>query len=115
MNHVIVLVESYLKIHTVLIGRKKMNDRLKNTKKHLVRQIKEANKSQSDWVYILKSEAEKCLELAEEEDRFTMSPVIGEWEGSKNNWWYVCGECHTHINPHDKYCHECGRKVKFLG
>ena len=92
-----------------------MKDRLKNTKVHLQRQIKEADKAQSEWVYILKSEAEQCLELAEAEETIMMNPVVGEWEGGGRSWWYVCGECHTAINPHDKYCHECGRKVKFLG
>lgn len=45
-----------------------MIDKIKNLKKHLNRQIKEAEKVDSDWVYILKIEAEKCLELAEAED-----------------------------------------------
>lgn len=45
-----------------------MIDNVKNLKKHLQRQIKEANKVNSEWVYILKIEAEKCLELAEAED-----------------------------------------------
>ena len=29
------------------------------------------------------------------------------------SWYYVCGECNTAINPNDKYCHECGRAVKW--
>lgn len=45
-----------------------MIDKIKNLKRHLSRQIKEANSVDSDWVYILKVEAEKCLELAEAED-----------------------------------------------
>ena len=36
--------------------------------KHLKRQIYVANKLQSEWVYITKEQAEKCLELAEAED-----------------------------------------------
>lgn len=28
-------------------------------------------------------------------------------------WWNVCGICKTAINPNDKYCHECGRAVKW--
>lgn len=43
-------------------------DNVKNLKKHLSNQISEANSVQSEWVYILKVEAEKCLELAEAED-----------------------------------------------
>ena len=45
-----------------------MIDKIKNLKKHLKRQIAEADHVDSDWVYILKVEAEKCLELAEAED-----------------------------------------------
>ena len=41
---------------------------MKNTKAHLSRQIAEADRQGSDWVYILKSEARMCLELAEAED-----------------------------------------------
>ena len=40
-------------------------------------------------------------------------PVKPEREGSGITWWYVCGSCRTVINPNDKYCHECGRKVKW--
>ena len=36
--------------------------------KHLKRQIYEANKLKSNWVYITVDHAEKCLELAEAED-----------------------------------------------
>lgn len=35
-----------------------------------------------------------------------------EIEGDgRSTWWYVCGECHTAINPRDKFCRECGRKI----
>ena len=43
-------------------------DQLKNLKKHLKTQIRTANSMGSKWVYILTTEAEKCLELAEKED-----------------------------------------------
>lgn len=33
--------------------------------------------------------------------------------GGGSTWWYVCGICGTAINPGDKYCHECGRAVKW--
>ena len=36
-----------------------------------------------------------------------------EIEGSGHNWFFVCGECHTALNNHDKYCRECGRLVKW--
>ena len=34
-----------------------------------------------------------------------------EIEGGGSTWWYVCGECHTAINPGDKKCRECGRRL----
>ena len=33
--------------------------------------------------------------------------------GGGTTWWNVCGNCRTAINPNDKYCHECGRPVKW--
>ena len=36
-----------------------------------------------------------------------------EIEGSGYTWFFVCGECHTALNPNDKYCRECGRKVVY--
>lgn len=29
------------------------------------------------------------------------------------SWWYVCGNCKASISPNDKYCHECGKAVKW--
>ena len=49
-----------------------------------------------------------ALELLKEK-----TPIEPEIEGSSNTWWYVCGECHTSINPNAKYCHQCGRAVKW--
>lgn len=45
-----------------------ITDNVCNLKRHLKCQIAEADKVNSEWVYILKAEAEKCLELAEAED-----------------------------------------------
>ena len=56
-----------------------MIDKLKNLKKHLKRQIAEADKVDSDWVYILRKEAETCLELAEAED--TIIEMLNDKEG----------------------------------
>lgn len=36
-----------------------------------------------------------------------------EHSGSGTTWWNVCGNCKTAINPNDKFCHECGREVKW--
>ena len=41
--------------------------------------------------------------------------VPAEIEGGGSSWWYVCGECHTAIDKLDKYCRQCGRKVKWDG
>jgi hypothetical protein len=38
-----------------------------------------------------------------------------EYSGGGVTWWNVCGNCNTAINPNDKYCHECGRAVKWDG
>lgn len=56
-----------------------MIDKLKNLKKHLKRQIAEADKVDSDWVYILRKEAETCLELAEAEA--TIIEMLNDKEG----------------------------------
>ena len=45
-----------------------MIDKMKNLKKHLKTQIDKAKQLDSNWVYILRSEAETCLELAEAEE-----------------------------------------------
>ena len=54
--------------------------------------------------------AKDALELLKEQE-----PVKAEKEYSKGNlsWWHVCGSCHAPINPNDKYCNECGRRVKW--
>jgi len=36
-----------------------------------------------------------------------------EHSGGGTTWWNVCGACRTAINPNDKFCHECGRAVKW--
>lgn len=59
----------------------KMTDRLKNLKKHLTTQIKEADRVNSEWVYILKVEAETCLQLAEAEETI-VEMLAGNKEGN---------------------------------
>jgi len=52
---------------------------------------------------------EMAEELLKEQE-----PVKPERQHSGGTtWWNVCGNCRTAINPNDKYCHECGRKVKW--
>ncbi len=36
-----------------------------------------------------------------------------EHSGGGTTWWNVCGNCKTAINPNDKFCHECGKPVKW--
>jgi len=54
--------------------------------------------------------AKAALELLKEQE-----PVEPGKErcGTGVTWWYVCGSCLTAINPNDKYCHECGKPVKW--
>ena len=89
-----------------------MKDRFKYTKKHLKQQIDTAKRLDSKWVYILVSEADKCLQLCDAEDLFLSDPVQAEIEGGGSTWWYECGECHGQLDVNDIFCRHCGRKVK---
>lgn len=43
-----------------------------------------------------------------------LEPVEPEIQtGSGVSWWYICGNCKTALNPKDKFCHECGRRIKW--
>ncbi len=83
--------------------------------RHLKRQIAEAEKVSSAFVYITIREAEACLELAEAEDVIMeqSKQVPAEIEGGGSSWWHVCGECRTIINSRDKFCRECGHRIKW--
>ena len=35
-----------------------------------------------------------------------------ELEGAGSCWWHVCGECRQLIGSNDKYCRQCGRKLR---
>ena len=84
--------------------------------KHLKTQLAVARQlDDSQWVYITKNEAEKCLELAKAKEALLSAPVHSEIEGGGSSWWYVCGECHGQIDNKDSYCRHCGRKVKWDG
>lgn len=41
--------------------------------------------------------------------------VEPEFEGGGHSWWWVCGECRTMIDERDKFCRECGRRLKWDG
>ena len=89
-----------------------MKVRIETLIKHLRTQLK-LSVEDSDWVYITKNEAKKCLELAEAEDMLLSPPEQAELEGGGHTWWYVCGDCHGAIDNKDSYCRHCGRKVKW--
>ena len=40
------------------------------------------------------------------------TPAEKEIEGYQSTWWYVCPVCHTAVDPKDKYCRECGQRLK---
>ena len=90
-----------------------MIDQFRNLKKHLQTQIKAADRIGSEFVYILRKEAEICLQLADAEETFLSDPVESEREGGGSSWWYVCGECHGEIGSSDVFCKGCGRKIKW--
>lgn len=54
---------------------------------------------------------ETCRKAAQELMR--MEPVDPEYEGGQPTWFFVCGECHTALDPKDKFCRECGRRIKW--
>ena len=53
---------------------------------------------------------EMAEELLKEQEAV---PPERESSGGGITWWNVCGVCRVAINPNDKYCHECGRPVKW--
>lgn len=42
-----------------------------------------------------------------------IEPRIQTSYDGKGTWWYICGSCNKAVNPKDKYCRECGQKVKW--
>jgi hypothetical protein len=89
-------------------------DQFKFLKRHLQTQIRAADRIGSKWVYILKEEAEKCLQLAEAEDTIFADPVEPELDGGGSSWFYLCSECRTVLSSQrDKFCRECGRRIKW--
>jgi hypothetical protein len=53
-------------------------------------------------------------EAAEELLRMQI-PMPAEIEGDGRTpfWFYVCGECHEHIDLRDKYCKHCGNAISW--
>lgn len=90
-----------------------MKVRIEKLIKHLKTQLAVADSIDSEFVYITKNEAKKCLELALAEETLLSPPTHMELEGGGHTWWYVCGECHGAIDNCDSFCRHCGRKVKW--
>ena len=73
-----------------------------------------------DALELLKAQEEKVVNLTTKIAELTTSqepvePTIGrcvEYDGH-DSWWYECGKCHTPIDPSDKYCRNCGRRLKW--
>ena len=53
--------------------------------------------------------SDDALNLLKEQE--SVEPEIQT--GSGVSWWYICGNCKTALNPKDKFCHECGRRIKW--
>jgi len=58
-------------------------------------------------IYEMQSDALKLLKEQE-----VVRPER-QHSGGGTTWWNVCGNCRTAINPNDKFCHECGKAVKW--
>lgn len=52
---------------------------------------------------------EPTVEPAERE---TTTVTIGKTRGSRTEW-YECDNCGAPVHPEDRYCSECGRRLKF--
>ena len=49
--------------------------------------------------------------LTDAADVLQVRTAEAEMEGGGSTWYFVCGECHTAIDSHDKYCRQCGREI----
>ena len=66
--------------------------------------IEEKQEQDSDDYILLEclTDASNGLQLRQAE---------AEMESGGHTWFFVCGECHTAIDSHDKYCRQCGREI----
>ena len=55
-----------------------------------------------------KEMVEELLKEQEEEEE-----EEAEIEGSGTTWFFVCGNCHTTLADHARFCQQCGKKVKW--
>lgn len=52
------------------------------------------------------------ITLLKAQEQKPISASIVDSDGGLMHWW-ACGNCQAPINPEDKFCHECGRAVKW--
>lgn len=45
-------------------------------------------------------------------ERETTTVTIGKTRGGRTEW-YECDNCGAPVHPEDRYCSECGRRLKF--
>ena len=53
-----------------------------------------------------------ALALLKAQEQKPISASIVDSDGGLMHWW-ACGNCQSPINPEDKFCHECGKAVKW--
>lgn len=77
---------------------------------HLLKEQEEQIKTRDESLEKAREEIKWLRGMLKEQE-----PVKPERQhsGGGTTWWNVCGNCRTVINPNDKYCHECGRNVKW--
>ena len=90
---------------------KKLIEDLKDMERGATEAARDLRYPNQKMSYMFFSIAETSRKAAEElESRL---PVPAEVEGGGRCWFYVCGSCHTALNPRDVYCRVCGRKVEW--
>lgn len=82
-----------------------MKDRA-GIRKTIESQLAVANETKSDFISLTVGEGKAILKLLEDAE--------AEIEGGGMTWFFVCGNCHTSLNEHANFCHECGRRIKWV-
>ena len=75
--------------------------------------LRELNELINDEIYPVRYPSAVSRGLKNCRAYLEQEPVPAEVEGGNTTHWNVCGECHSVINQGDKFCHECGRPVKW--
>ena len=87
-----------------------MTDRAYIVSRTLENKIAIAENNDQNTLLVTLDVLKTILDLLKEQE--TVKPER-QYSGGGITWWYVCGSCKTAINPNDKYCHECGKEVKW--